>query len=99
MQKLFSILLLFFVCYSQLNTFAQVCSEIDFNSEWKFYLGDDSLAKNPSYNDGKWRKLSLPHDWSIESDFKKEFPATTQGGALPDALAGTEKHLHFLLQT
>jgi beta-galactosidase len=64
---------------------------IDFNKDWKFYLGNDSLASSKDYNDSKWRKLSLPHDWSIESDFKKEFPATNQGGALPGGIGWYRK--------
>ena len=91
MQKLFFHIAFVFCLLPQLNTLAQVRSEIDFNNEWKFYLGDDSLAKEPSYNDSKWRKLSLPHDWSIESDFKKDFPATTQGGALPGGIGWYRK--------
>ena len=58
-------------------------AEIDFNKDWKFFLGNDSLAIDPSYNDADWRKLSLPHDWSIESNFIKDAPATNQGGSLP----------------
>ncbi|HEX3168012.1 MAG TPA: beta galactosidase jelly roll domain-containing protein, partial [Chitinophagaceae bacterium] len=91
MQKLFFHIAFVFCLVLQLNTFAQVRSVIGFNKEWKFYLGDDSLAKEPSYNDSKWRKLSLPHDWSIESDFKKDFPATTQGGALPGGIGWYRK--------
>ncbi len=91
MQKLFFHIAFVFCLLQQLNTLAQVRSEIDFNNGWKFYLGDDSLAKEPSYDDSKWRKLSLPHYWSIESDFKKEFPATTQGGALPGGIGWYRK--------
>jgi len=91
MQRHFFHIAFVFCLLSQLNTLAQVRSEIDFNNGWKFYLGDDSLAKEPSYNDSKWRKLSLPHDWSIESDFKKDFPATTQGGALPGGIGWYRK--------
>jgi beta-galactosidase len=89
MQKLYfyiSFCLLF-----QLNSIAQPRSVIDFNKDWKFYLGNDSTAKEAAYDDSKWRKLSLPHDWSIESDFKKDAPATTQGGALPGGVGWYRK--------
>ncbi|MBL7737997.1 MAG: DUF4982 domain-containing protein [Chitinophagaceae bacterium] len=66
-------------------------SVIDFNRDWKFLLGNDSAAIQPSYDDSKWRKLSLPHDWSIESDFTKNAPATTQGGALPGGIGWYRK--------
>ena len=37
-----------------------------FNENWLFSLSDDSLGASASYNDSKWRKLDLPHDWSVE---------------------------------
>jgi hypothetical protein len=45
-------------------------------------------------------KLSLPHDWSIESGFSKRTSLLpTQGRRIARAaLAGIEKHLHSLLQ-
>jgi beta-galactosidase len=70
---------------------AQVRKVIDFNKDWKFYLGNDSTAINPSYNDTKWRALSLPHDWSIESNFIKDAPATNQGGSLPGGIGWYRK--------
>lgn len=74
------------------NLFAQSPrSIIDFNKNWKFYLGNDSAAINPNYNDAAWRKLSLPHDWSIEGNFSKYHPATTQGGALPGGIGWYRK--------
>jgi beta-galactosidase len=70
---------------------AQVRQVIDFNNNWKFYLGNDSSAINPLYNDTKWRTLSLPHDWSIESNFIKDAPATNQGGSLPGGISWYRK--------
>lgn len=70
---------------------AQVRKTIDFNKDWKFYLGNDSLAYEEVHDDSKWRKLNLPHDWSIESDFKKEAPATNQGGSLPGGIGWYRK--------
>lgn len=70
---------------------AQVRSVVDFNNGWKFFLGNDSLATNAYYNDAKWRRLNLPHDWSIESNFSSSFPATNQGGALPGGIGWYRK--------
>jgi beta-galactosidase len=83
MRKINFYIFLIICLQTQINLAAQVRSVVDFNNDWNFFLGDDEAAKEPGYNDSRWRKLSLPHDWSIESDFKKEFPATNQGGALP----------------
>jgi len=64
----------------------------NFNQNWKFTLADSTLiASAKSYNDVSWRTLNLPHDWSIESDFGKDFPATAGGGALPGGLGWYRK--------
>lgn len=70
---------------------AQPRQVIDFNKGWKFYLGNDTAARLPEYNDGKWRSLSVPHDWSIESDFIKDAPATPEGGSLPGGIGWYRK--------
>jgi beta-galactosidase len=62
-----------------------------FNTNWRFYLGDDSLAINPGYKDLKWRTLNLPHDWSIEGAFSKDNPSKPEGGALPTGIAWYRK--------
>ncbi len=64
---------------------------IDFNKDWRFFLGDDSAAINPDYDDAHWRRLQLPHDWSIEGSFSAGNPATTQGGALPGGIGWYRK--------
>jgi len=74
---------------------AQPRSEIDFNEGWKFFLGNDSSAIDPKFNDSRWRSLSLPHDWSIESDFIKDAPATNQGGSLPGGIGWYRKTFTF----
>ncbi len=82
----FSFLVLWQCSFAQLPR-----SVIDFNNDWKFYLGNDSTASNIDYDDATWRKLSLPHDWSIEGNFSKDNPATTQGGALPGGIGWYRK--------
>src|SRR4029078_12972466 len=91
MRKINFYILLIICLQAQLKLAAQTRSVIDFNKEWKFLLGNDSAAISPTYDDRKWRMLNLPHDWSIESDFKKEFPATNQGGALPGGIGWYRK--------
>jgi beta-galactosidase len=63
--------------------FAQASHRENFDMGWKFFLGDDSAARLPGYDDGNWRALNLPHDWSIEGKFDSS-NATGQGeGGLP----------------
>lgn len=37
-----------------------------FDSDWKFYKGKVSGGHKTDLDDSGWRKLTLPHDWSIE---------------------------------
>jgi len=37
-----------------------------FDEGWLFYRGDVSGGEAPSFDDGSWQALDLPHDWSIE---------------------------------
>jgi len=62
-----------------------------FNFDWKFHLGDVQDASSESFNDGDWRILDLPHDWSIEATFEKHHPAGNDGGYLPTGVAWYRK--------
>lgn len=77
------------------NVTAQRTTQL-FTKDWKFFLGDDSLAKKISYNDRSWRTLNLPHDWSIEGSFSESNPATNQGGSLPTGIGWYRKSFTVL---
>ena len=62
-----------------------------FTHDWKFSLGDQTGAKEVSFNDEDWRILNLPHDWSIKGKFSKDNPATPSGGALPGGIGWYRK--------
>jgi beta-galactosidase len=47
-------------------------SNIKFNNDWKFLLGDDKNAKNPDFCDRTWKRVDLPHDWVINMPFYRE---------------------------
>jgi beta-galactosidase len=72
----------------------QLADRQNFDKNWKFMLGDDSLAFQPDYDDSQWRMLNLPHDWSIEGEFSPDAPATTEGGALPTGIGWYRKSFH-----
>jgi beta-galactosidase len=61
-----------------------------FNQGWRFQLGDVSNGQNPR-DDSRWRRLDLPHDWSIEGLFSEKAPAGTGGGALPGGIGWYRK--------
>ncbi len=63
----------------------------DFNKGWKFFPGDEPGARSPAYSDSKWRKLTLPHDWSIEGKFDEKNPAKPEGGGLPTGIGWYRK--------
>ena len=51
------------------NVYSDAVREQDFDSNWKFFLGDASGAEGANYDDSAWRNVSLPHDYSIEQDY------------------------------
>lgn len=61
-----------------------------FNENWLFSLSDDSLSTSASYNDSKWRKLDLPHDWSVEGQLSPSLASCT--GYLPGGIGWYRKH-------
>src|SRR5690349_21242427 len=91
MRKLSFLSCLIFLCSWQLCVYAQTRTVLNFNKGWKFSNTDDSNAKHLNYNDSKWRNVDLPHDWSIESSFSDQYPATNQGGALPGGISWYRK--------
>ncbi len=60
-----------------------------FNFDWKFLKGNDSDAIKVQYDDSEWRTVDLPHDWSIEGPFKKEYASST--GYLPGGIGWYRK--------
>lgn len=41
---------------------------------WRFQRGDVPGAQTPAFDDRAWRRLDLPHDWSIESTPREDAP-------------------------
>lgn len=58
----------------------------NFNSDWKFHLGEVPGFMVPGFEDKSWRSLELPHDWSIEGEFDQANPAGESGGFLPNGI-------------
>lgn len=89
MNRHFYILLVILLSGSLVK--AQSRTIIDFNNNWKFFLGDTAIAKEAAYNDKDWRLLNLPHDWSIEGAFSEKNPATPNQAALPTGIGWYRK--------
>ena len=63
----------------------------NFNGDWTFHLGEVVEASLPEFDDTGWRKLNLPHDWSIEGEFSESNPSGSGGGALPGGIGWYRK--------
>ncbi len=63
----------------------------NFNHDWLFTLGDAPEYRDPSFDDSSWRKLSLPHDWSIESEYTPDFPTGKNNGFFKEGLGWYRK--------
>lgn len=64
---------------------------LNFDSDWRFLKADAQGAETASFDDSKWRKLDVPHDWSIEGPYDKENPASRGGGYLPAGIGWYRK--------
>ncbi|HEX4682587.1 MAG TPA: glycoside hydrolase family 2 TIM barrel-domain containing protein [Gemmatimonadaceae bacterium] len=61
------------------------------DAQWRFALGDPPGAEQPAFNDGSWRVLTLPHDWSIEGTMRQDARGGGQAGFLPGGIAWYRK--------
>ncbi len=104
--KVLASILITTLLLSSISAQEQTRSKVNFDKGWTFYLGDDKSASYPSFDDGNWRKLNLPHDWSIELPFDSTSPSGVGGGALRGGigwyrktftLPSTEKEKHFFI--
>ncbi len=75
-------------CISQKENARSIAN---FGKDWKFQLGDVTGAEAVDFADASWRKLNVPHDWSIEGEFNEKNPATPGGGALPGGIGWYRK--------
>jgi beta-galactosidase len=75
MNKLINILIVF-LTITQVS-FSQVRTVRELDSNWKFQKGDFENAFQSNFNDSKWEKVSVPHDWAIYGPFDKEIDKQT----------------------
>lgn len=62
----------------------------NFDSNWKFYLGDAGEAQGKEFDDSKWESISIPHDYSIIQDYTTAMDA--ESGYLPGGTGWYRKH-------
>ncbi|MDH7598580.1 MAG: glycoside hydrolase family 2 TIM barrel-domain containing protein [Sedimentisphaerales bacterium] len=75
----------------QIQSTARIVQPLD--SDWHFYKGDAAGAEQPQFDDSTWRRLDVPHDWSIEGPFDPNNPTGGAGGFLPAGIGWYRRHL------
>lgn len=65
---------------------------LSFDADWLFFKGDAPGAESVNFDDSEWRKLDVPHDWSIEGPFAADNPTGPGGGFLPAGIGWYRKH-------
>jgi beta-galactosidase len=66
-----------------------------FDADWRFFKGAAQGAEKPEFDDSSWRKLDVPHDWSIEGPFDEKNPTRGAGGFLPAGVGWYRKHFNL----
>ena len=57
------------LCFLSPGLNAQIRQEFMLEKNWKFTREDNSAAITPSFDDSKWQKVTVPHDWAIYGPF------------------------------
>lgn len=73
------------------RTGKRVNNQTLFDQGWTFALGDHPEAATPDFDDKAWRKLDLPHDWSIEGTVDAQAPSGNDGGYFPTGIGWYRK--------
>jgi beta-galactosidase len=63
------------------------------DADWRFIGADAQGAERPEFDDTTWRKVDVPHDWSIAGPFDQNNPTGGAGGFLPGGVGWYRKHL------
>ncbi len=61
----------------------------NFDAGWRFFRGDTTGAERIAFDDAGWRKIDLPHDWSIEGPYNAANASGT--GYLPGGIGWYRK--------
>jgi len=70
-----------------------VPSKSNINNDWLFHLGEVKNAEQVTFSDEAWRKLDLPHDWTIEHDYEQNAAQKDNGGYAIGGIGWYRKHI------
>ena len=65
--------------------------QLSMDPGWRFTLGDPSGAERPGFDDRAWRRVDLPHDWSIEGTPQQDAPGRGTMGYFPTGIGWYRK--------
>jgi beta-galactosidase len=86
---------LFFLGLTALATAASPAAaqrqRLSMDPGWRFTLGDTSGAEQPGFDDHTWRRVDLPHDWSIEGTPQQDAPGRGTMGYFPTGIGWYRK--------
>jgi len=63
-----------------------------YDADWRFLKSDATGAEKVKFKEAGWRKLDLPHDWSIEGPFAETNKTGGAGAFLPSGIGWYRKH-------
>lgn len=97
MTKNISAFLVFFLFFSGTSFSQNESSRIvsSFDNGWLFFKGDAKEAALPGFNDASWRKINVPHDWSIEGPYSRDNKTSRGGGYLPAGIGWYRKYFEM----
>ncbi len=72
---------------------ASARSIVSLDKDWAFFQGEAKGAEKPDFDSSAWRKLDVPHDWSIEGKFDEKAATTGSGGWMPSGVAWYRKEI------
>jgi beta-galactosidase len=88
-MKKISILLLLAVLAFYANAQRTV---IAFDNDWKFIKEDIKNAEKEKFDDASWKKLNLPHDWSVEGKYDRANTSGRGGGFVETGIGWYRKN-------
>ena len=62
------------------------------NDGWRFILHDAKDAQLKDYNDSRWQRVDLPHDWSVKGQLSPTLASAT--GYLPGGIGWYRKTMN-----
>src|SRR5574344_1153906 len=73
------------------SAFSQNRLETYLSDGWRFSHYDKAECAQPSFNDSKWKVVSVPHDWAIDGPFDKTIDMQTVAITQNGEKSATEK--------